>query len=257
MTGGPTGGPTDAERQRLRAAPDARPVMRQIWRHLGFLHWPVDASTLAALLPPGLEVDTCDGVAYVGLVPFTIPSTRTPRLGLPMAPAFHEVNLRTYVHRGGRAPGVWFFSLEAASRLAVAGARAAYHLPYYFARMEMEVGPSSRVTYRSERRVQRPAGGPAAFSASYGPAGPAAPAVPGTLAFFLAERYLLYAWNGRVLSSARVHHAPYPLAPGAASDVRETLMVSARLPPAAGPPVLAHYAEEVDVEIFAPRPAAS
>jgi len=246
-----TGGPADADRLRLRERPDGRPVMRQIWRHLGFLHWAVDRAAIAALLPPGLEVDSFDGVAYVGVVPFTIPSTRAPRLGLPLAPAFHELNLRTYVHRGGREPGVWFFSLDAASRLAVAGARAAYHLPYFFARIELEVDRSSGISYRSERR----AGGAAAFSASYGPAGPAAPAAPGTLAFFLAERYLLYAWNGRVLSSARVHHAPYPLAPGAASDVRETLIAAARLPAPAGPPALVHHAEEVEVEIFAPRRA--
>ena len=160
--------------------------MRQIWRHLGFLHWPIDAAALALHLPAGLEVDTFDGVAYLGLVPFTIPLSRTPRLRLPIAPAFHEVNLRTYVHRGGRDPGVWFFSLDAQSRLAVAGARAAYHLPYFHARMSLEAAGDD-VAYRSRRLGTGPA---AELAARYRPTGPAAqPAVPGTREFFLAERY--------------------------------------------------------------------
>jgi hypothetical protein len=245
-----TTGPSDDERLRARAVPAERPVMSQIWRHLGFLHWPVDGAAIAALLPPGLDVDTFGGVAYVGLVPFTIPVSRSPRLGLPMAPAFHELNLRTYVHRGGRDPGVWFFSLEAASRLAVAGARIGYHLPYFHARMSIEISDGPSIVYRS-RRIGR--GVPAEFSGRYGPTGPAAPASAGSLEFFLAERYFLYASDGRVLSSARVQHAPYPLASGAAADVRQTLTSASRLPPLAGPPALVHYAEEVDVRIFGPR----
>jgi uncharacterized protein YqjF (DUF2071 family) len=248
-----TPGPTDDERLRAREAPAERPaerpVMRQIWRHLGFLHWPIDAAALAPHLPVGLEVDTFEGVAYLGLVPFTIPLSRTPRLGVPLAPAFHEVNLRTYVHRGGREPGVWFFSLDAQSRLAVAGARAAYHLPYFHARMSLEVTGDSTVTYRSQRR----AAVAAEFAGQYAPTGPAAPAAVGTREFFLAERYFLYAWNGRRLSSASVHHAPYPLQPAAASDVRETLASAAGLPAPDGPPPLVHYAREVDVRIFRPR----
>src|ERR1051325_8047853 len=116
----------DDERLRMRAVPPKRPVMRQGWRHLAFVHWRVDAAAIAPLLPAGLEVDTFDGAAYVGIVPFTIPLTRAGPLGVPLAPALHEINLRTYVHRAGRDPGVWFFSLDATSRLAVAGARAAY-----------------------------------------------------------------------------------------------------------------------------------
>lgn len=224
--------------------------MRQIWRRLGFLHWPMDAAAVARLLPPGLELDTFQGVAYLGLVPFTIPLSRMPRLGLPIAPAFHEVNLRTYVHRGGRDPGVWFFSLDAASRLAVAGARAAYHLPYFHARMSLEV-TGETVAYRSRRLGSDAA---AELAATYAPMGPPSPASPGTREFFLAERYLLYAWNGRRLSSARVHHLPYPLQAAAASDVHETLTRAAGLPPPAGPPPLVHYAREVDVRIYRPRP---
>jgi uncharacterized protein YqjF (DUF2071 family) len=244
--------PTDAERLAARARPAGAAVMRQRWCRLGFFHWPVDPAALARLLPPGLDVDTFDGVAYVGLVPFTIPQSRTPRLGVPICPPFHEANLRTYVHRGGRDPGVWFFSLEAQSRLAVAGARIAYRLPYFHARMSMEVAGdpgAPSITYASARRTH----GPAELRCRYRPTGPPAPAQPGTLELFLIERYRLYAWTGRTLREARVHHAPYAVQPAAVDALSESLTRAAGLPPIAGPPPLVHYAEEADVEVFPPR----
>jgi len=251
----------DHERARMRERPTERPIMRQIWRHLGFLHWPIAADAIARVLPSGLEVDTFDGVAYLGIVPFTIPLTRAagwPRA--PLAPAFHELNLRTYVHRGGREPGVWFFSLDAASRLAVAGARVAYHLPYFHAAIAMDVagggegaggdGGGLEIAYRS-RRTSITAD--AHFAGRYRPAGQVAPAEAGTLELFLAERYLLYAWTGRKLRSARVFHAPYPLQPAVATDVQQTLIAAAGLPVATDAPPLVHYAREVDVQIYRPR----
>ena len=245
----------------MRERPSERPIMRQIWRHLGFLHWPIAADAIARVLPPGLEVDTFDGVAYVGIVPFTISLTRAagwPRV--PLAPAFHELNLRTYVHRGGREPGVWFFSLDAASRLAVAGARVGYHLPYFYAAIAMEVagagegagsdGGKPEIDYRS-RRLSKLVD--ARFAGRYRPAGEVAPAEAGTLEFFLAERYLLYAWTGRKLRSARVFHAPYPLQSAVATDVRQTVIAAAGLTAATEAPPLVHYAREVDVQIYRPR----
>jgi len=240
---------SDDERLRLRERPPGRRMMRQIWRHLAFLHWRVERDAIAALLPPGLEVDTFDGAAYVGVVPFTIPLTQTGPLGLPMAPAFHEINARTYVHRGGRDPGVWFFSLDATSRLAVAGARLWYGLPYFAADITLaEAG--GWIDYRSRRRR----GVAASFRARYQPTGPVAPAVPGSLEFFLAERYLLFSRSGRALRTARVHHAPYPLQPAAAAEVEQTLTDAAGLPAGAcaGEPPLVHYALEVDVGIYGP-----
>ena len=207
----------------MRERPAGRPVMRQIWRELAFLHWPVARDAVAGLLPPGLDVDCFDGAAYVGVVPFTIPLTRTGRLGAPMAPAFHEINLRTYVHRDGRDPGVWFFSLD---------------------------GRDGAVADRSRRR-----GAAATFHARDQPVGEVAPAATGSLELFLAERYLLYSAAGRALRTARVHHAPYPLQPAIATDVEQTLTTAGGLPQGAcaGPPPLVHSAREVDVAIHGPR----
>jgi hypothetical protein len=242
---------SDAERLRMREPTGAPAVMRQVWSHLAFLHWPVEPAAVAPLLPRGLEVDLFEGRAYVGVVPFTIGGLLR----------FHEINVRTYVHRGGRDPGVWFFSLDAASRLAVAGARLAYKLPYFFAQIEMAVvAPTEAgglvIDYRA-RRVGRatrsPRGAaPPRFACRYAASGPAAPARPSTLEMFLVERYLLYAWDGRRLRTARVEHVPYALAPASATDLDQTLTVEAGLPPLDGPP-LAHYVATVDVRIHAPH----
>lgn len=253
--------PTQADRLLARVEPAERPIMRQIWRHLGFLHWPIDHDAVARLLPPGLKVDTFDGVAYLGIVPFTISRSQTAGFGFPLAPKFHEVNLRTYVHRDGRSPGVWFFSLDAASRFAVVGAHLAYHLPYFHARMSMDVtGDTVRPTIAYDSRRRMGNGTSAEFHGRYGPTEPVATAVPlaaapGTLEFFLVERYLLYAWNGRVLSEARVHHVPYPLEPAAVANLSETLTCAAGLPQNTGAPAHVRYAREVDVRIY--RPIAS
>ena len=131
--------------------------MAQTWSELGFLHWRVPEAALRALVPPALEIDTFGGAAWVGLVPFTIGRSRFPPLPpLPALGAFHEVNVRTYVHHEGREPGVWFFSLDATSRTAVRGARLVYKLPYVHAAIELDIDKDAaapeRVRYASRRR---------------------------------------------------------------------------------------------------------
>src|SRR4029079_6984491 len=129
--------------------PDDRPAGFQRWRTLLFLHWEVPAEAIAALIPEGLSVDTFEGRAYIGVVPFTMRDVSpwwSP--SVPGISNFHELNVRTYVHKGGENPGVWFFSLDAASSIAVIAARAGWHLPYHRASMELEVAEPC-VEYRS------------------------------------------------------------------------------------------------------------
>ena len=126
-----------------RLAPSQRPleraVMRQKWRDLLFIHWPIDPEALRPFIPAPLELDLFEGMAYIGLVPFTMTGVRP--VGLPAVAglsSFHETNVRTYVRLPDRDPGVWFFNLEAASSIAVRLARCLFHLPYHYARMFLE-----------------------------------------------------------------------------------------------------------------------
>jgi uncharacterized protein len=230
--------------------------MLQRWRHLLFLHWPVAPEVLQRLLPGGLEVDAFEGRGYVGLVPFTIEGVRPPRLpAIPGLSAFHEVNLRTYARGPAGAPGVWFFSLDAASSLAVLGARAWYRLPYHKARMRLApvAGPDPALPafeYGSHRRWPGPV--PAHCALRYGPrSDQVRTAAAGTLEHFLVERYLLYSASRGVLRQARVAHAPYPIQDGRFDSLSESLSAAAGLPGPAGE-TIAHYSAGVSVEVFAP-----
>lgn len=236
-----------------RIAPTLRPdrwtAMRQIWRHVLFLHWRVPPERLLPLLPPGLELDVYDGEAYVGLIPFTMAGVR-PALcpPVPFLSSFHETNVRTYVHVGGRDPGVWFFSLDASSTPAVVGARALMNLPYFRARIDMTVGPDGpTIDYQLRRRWPGPKS--AACDVRYAPRGPVSPAVPGSLEHFLVERYILYHVVRGRLHRARVHHAPWPLQGADVSMRHESLTAAAGIDRPDGPPLI-HYGREVRVEIF-------
>lgn len=245
--------PTLDQRMAATRAPDRRPVIHQEWRHLLFVHWVVESDAVQRLLPPGLDVDTFEGKAYVGLVPFTVRGTRPPLLPpLPVVSSFHEVNLRTYVHRGGREPGVWFFSLDATSRPTVVGARAWFRLAYHFARIRMEQAPGSQISFEAERHWPGPK--PAGCSLRYRPAGPVRLAEPDSLEYFLAERYILYAGDGDGLRQGRVAHQPYPLQPAEVDGMHETLSAAAAVPASRGDR-LVHYASGVSVRIYAPARA--
>lgn len=243
----------DMDRISPTLEPDQQVLLHQNWHHLLFLHWEVPPMELQALLPPRLQLDTFEGKAYVGLVPFTMTGVRpilTPPL--PWISSFHEVNVRTYVHLEGRDPGVWFFSLDASSRLAVEAARAAYHLAYYAADIDFNVTkePMPTISFdtrRTDARGVRPAN--AHFR--YRPAeGPATAAVPGTLDHFLLERYVLYAQDdARQLYRARVHHQPYPAQKVDVLQLDETLIWAAGIKRAEQPDVR-HYAREVNVRVY-------
>lgn len=241
----------DLERLRVRARPPEPPVLRQRWQRLAFLHWAVDPLALAALLPAGLELDTWEGQAFVGIVPFAVRGTRAPFLPpIPFVSDFHEVNLRTYVHRRGRDPGVWFFSLDASSHLAVWGARAVYKLPYFHASIAMARARGGEISFRSRRRGSN--GGDARFDCRYQPVSGPAEARLGTREFFLVERYLLYSWDGQRLRSARVSHDPYPIASARIAELGQDLTDAAGIAIAPGEAPLVHYADDVDVRIHAP-----
>jgi len=233
--------------------PDQQVLMHQNWHHLLFLHCEIPPSELQVLLPPRLTLDTFEGKAYVGLIPFTMTGVRpvfTPPL--PWLSSFHEVNVRTYVHADGADPGVWFFSLDASSKVAVAAARAKYKLPYFEAGIDFRASgdPLPLVQFDSRRDDARGTM-PANAHIQYRPVeGPVTPAVPGTLDHFLCERYVLYSQDDeKRLCRARVHHQPYPLQRAEVAALDETLVWAAGIRRGEGVG-LRHYAREVNVKVY-------
>ena len=225
-------------------------IMAQSWRDLLFAHWRTDAGYLASLLPAGLALDTHDGQAWVGIVPFRMHGTRLR--GLPPLPgthAFPELNVRTYVTDGSK-PGVWFFSLDAASALAVRVARTWFRLPYFDARMSC-AAVGDGIEYESARTHS--GAPPASFRARYGPAGPVYLAEPGTLEHWLTARYCLYASRRRGLLRGEIHHEPWPLQPARADITEDTLAASWGIETAAEPPLL-HFVRRIDVVCWPPTP---
>ena len=206
--------PTDASRLALRERPGTRPVMAMKWERLLFLHWSWDAAEVQRTLPPGLTVDTFDGRAWLGVVPFFMCGVRpTFAPAVPGLSDFLELNVRTYVFDEQGRPGVWFYSLDANQWLAVKTARALFHLNYQHATMSAAVEPASgEVDYRARRRGH---GGTVERESRfrYRAVGEARVATAGSLEFFLVERYLLFAFDERRgrLGRGRVWHRPYEI----------------------------------------------
>jgi len=238
--------PTIAQRCDLRLRPPGRSVGRQRWNELLFAHWTVDPEVVQATLPRGLYVDTFDGAAYLGIVPFAMERVRPAWLPpLPGLSWFLELNVRTYVHDAAGRPGVWFYSLDCNQPIAVAIARRFFHLPYFHARMAASRRDGA-IQYACQRRDE--AARPCRYA--WTPGATVAPTLPGSLDFFLVERYLLFAADpaGR-LYSGRVHHAPYRVSP---AEVAEFSVEPARLAGfrLEGEPASLLAALPVDVSIF-------
>lgn len=220
--------------------------MHQNWGKLLFMHWRIDEKLLRPLIPPQLEIDTFDGSAWIGVVPFTMWGIRASFLpAIPGTSAFHELNVRTYVHHQG-VPTVLFLSLDAANKLAVWGARKFYYLAYFNAQMSLKQTENT-IAYSSLRKDNR--GAPAEFQASWTIGEALPPAVPGSLEFFLTERYCLDTEHNGKLYRSRIHHHPWPLRKAELTSLNSTMLESHALPTPAGDPLL-HYCEEISVDIW-------
>jgi uncharacterized protein YqjF (DUF2071 family) len=236
----------EMDRLAVRNRPSGMPLMRQYWGKLLFIHWPIDAALLRPLIPAQLSIDTFEGNAWIGVVPFTMWGIRASFLPpIPGTSAFHELNVRTYVHCKG-VPGVWFFSLDAASRLAVWGARTFYHLPYFNAQMSLRQ-EGNTIEYQSQRRDDR--GAPADLNAAWTIGEPLAQGRPGSLEFFLTERYCLYSHHREQLYRSRIFHQPWPLRSATLDRYQSTMVESIGIDEPKGEPLL-HYAASIAVDIW-------
>jgi hypothetical protein len=230
--------------------------MAQRWNDLLFAHWPIPVGEMARLIPAGLEVDTFDGYAWIGVVPFWMDQVRTRAAGercvtFPGTATFCELNLRTYVRSQlTDRHGVYFFSLDAASLLAVIGARALFHLPYFLASMHQQIGTDGSVEYSSRRLLT---GRSVRFNARYRGLGHAAgPSSPGTLEYFLTERYCLFTRRRGQVQVGHIHHLPWPLEPAEAEISLNELPAAHGITLPDRPPVL-HFARKLDVYLWSLR----
>ena len=236
-------------RHRPWPMPAAPWIMTQTWHDLLFAHWAVEEAIVRALVPPELPLDTWDGRAWVGVVPFHMTNLGPRGVRLPPGlSAFPELKVRTYVTYGGK-PGVYFFSLDASSRIAVAGARIAFGLPYFLAEMDVRRSGSA-VEYRSRRK---PSGPLAVLEARYAPRSEPSPPFRGSFEYFLTERYCLYTVTsaGRV-KRLDIHHPPWPLHAAEAEIRVNTMADAAGIPLPSSAPVL-HFAHRQDVVAWGAR----
>lgn len=222
-------------------------IMAQTWHDLLFMHWPIPIEQMRAVVPDILPLDTFADQAWIGVVPFRMSGIRAR--GLPLIPgtsAFLELNVRTYVTVDGK-PGVYFFSLDAANRLAVWAARQTYFLPYYQAQMALAVRGTT-IAYTS-RRVH-PFAPPAALIGEYAPQGEPFIAAPGSLDYWLTERYCLYSVDrrGRVYRG-EIDHSPWSLQQATARIDVNTMVTPTGLELPAGAPRL-HFSHRQQVRIW-------
>ena len=228
--------------------PVARPLLIHEWSELSLVHWRYPAAEVQRLLPDGVEVDTYDGSAWVGLVPFhcTIRPPGVPRV--PWASSFPEINVRTYVRGPDGEPAVWFITLEAARLGAVLIARAVYGLKYFWAKMSFgRVGDI--VTYRARRR----------WPGLRGAAGSLAIAIGesyerdeiGELDRWLTNRWRFYCSTPLGLATGWVAHDPWPLRRARVLHCDPGLVQACGLSAPRGEP-LVHYGGRVDVRMTRP-----
>jgi hypothetical protein len=228
--------------------PESPWVMTQTWHDLLFAHWRIDPQVLRAKVPPQFLVDVFDGSGWIGVVPFRM--TNVGPRGLPALPGvseFPELNVRTYVRVGGKA-GVYFFSLDAGNRLAVRAARTLLNLPYYNATMSVTQIAGGGFAYDSRRADD----GGAEFTGTYEPSGTAFMPLPGSLEYFLTERYCLYNLDRRGIPyRLDIHHPVWSLQPAKAQLMRNTMTEASGITLPDQLPLL-HFVSRQDTVAWAP-----
>ena len=246
------GGAAVPEPVRPRAtAPVAHPVMHQGWLDLTSVHWRYDPEVVQRLLPPGFRVDTFDGAAWVGIIPFLMHRVRPP--GLPplgRLSTFLETNVRTYLVAPDGRRGVWFASLDVTRLVPALVARATYGLPYCWARMRTE-RTGDVVHHTSRRRWPRStAGASVDLRVRLGEVVP--PDEVGELEHFVTARWGLGNQFGRLPLWAAVDHGPWMLRRAELLSCDESLTAAAGLPPPEGEPLVL-WSPGVQVRIGRPR----
>ena len=203
-----------------RVLPRQRPKKKikgyQSWRNLTFLHWEIASEELEPLLPSGLQLDLFQGKAYIGIVPFEMKNIRPAWCPQVLGFNFLETNVRTYVIHN-QEPGVFFFSLDANSYIAVKVARWIWHLPYFHSAMTLSNKDAIyNYTLKRTDKVQ------SQIKIEVSETLP--PSEADSLEYFLLERYLLFTELRGQLLRGQVHHIPYPVRQAELIDFEDQLL---------------------------------
>ena len=233
-----------------RVLPRQRPKKKikgyQSWRNLTFLHWEIASEELEPLLPSGLKLDLFEGKAYIGIVPFEMKNIRPAWCPQVLGFNFLETNVRTYVIHN-QEPGVYFFSLDANSYIAVKVARWIWHLPYFHSAMTLSNKDAIyNYTLKRTDKVQ------SQIKIEVSETLP--PSEADSLEYFLLERYLLFTELRGQLLRGQVHHIPYPVRQAELIDFEDQLLEINNIGGISSSPDLVHFSQGVDVEIYPLEP---
>jgi uncharacterized protein YqjF (DUF2071 family) len=210
-------------------------VLRQTWAELASFHWPYDPDVVQRMLPAGVTVDSFDGRAWVGLIPFEMQGVRIgPLPRMPYFGDFVEINVRTYVvDRSGRR-AVWFFSLDVPRSAAVGVARTAFSLPYCWAAARHE-HDGDRHRYVSRRRWPRRTAG-ASTDIAFTVGDEIDPDAVTDFEHFVSARWALLTTRGRRVLYGPVDHPRWPLHRVGDVEIDDGLVTAAGLPAPQGEP---------------------
>lgn len=231
--------------------PVGRWIMTQTWHNLLFAHWPVESGALYPLIPAELELDTFEGQAWFGIIPFRLSHVRLnsmPRM--PLVSYFSEINVRTYVLHDG-IPGVFFLSMDTDNRFTTALARPWFHLPYYNAHVRMarvRMRTSASICFSSQRTSR--CASPAAFCGCYSPTSAVYRSEPGSLESWLTERYCYFSPGSRGrLYRCDIHHDSWPLQKASLHTLSNTMALSHNISLPEREPLL-HYCHKLKAYIW-------
>lgn len=225
------------------------PLMLQRWSCISFLHWSYPPDEIRRLVPPVLDLDLSDGLAWVSMTPFLLEGVRPPFLPpLPWISRSPETNVRTYVRGPDGRRGIWFLSLDIGHLAPVIAARLGYSLPYMWSNVELR-SDDGRIEYAGRRRLPR---APAEYRVTVAKEAPYADEELTDLDHWLTARFVFFSsYAGRILS-VTAEHVRWPLWRARLMTLEASLLQAANIPPPAGPPVV-HFSPGVAVRIGRPR----
>ena len=233
------------ESHRPWALPNLPWTMKQTWSDLLFAHYPIKFEILRKLVPDVLPLDTYNGMCWIGVVPFRMSGIRLR--GLPPIPGtdqFPELNVRTYVTLDGK-PGVFFFSLDAANRLAVKGARTLYYLPYWYADMAI-MDSGKNITFKSKRLQDQET----ELACSYRPISEPFKVTKGSFEEWMVERYCFYTLNSSGIPlRCDILHEPWSLQDAEAEFSANSILSKQGIDVDSHRPIL-HFSKKIEVRAW-------